>query len=155
VCADASEGAGVGTGTGDGTGALEGGGFGSQGGGQDASSPGQKAQCGPYKKKDSTSWYAGGNPKKTCEKVAKKLERCDEWIGQDDVLAKYACPKTCKSCRGCSDDRHWRITDQDTGRPRTCSWVAKDHIMRCYLMGWGGTRAYKACRLSCDACFED
>ena len=97
---------------------------------------------------DSTSWYRH-RPRRTCDTyVAKKpTKRCKK-AGEDDILARDACPDTCGAC--CDDSESWWRKKQNRG----CAWVAKKVQKRCKrkVKDADGAKARVACAATCGTC---
>ena len=127
---------------------ADGGGFGS--------SAGYYGTCGK-KIKDNKSWFYRGKPKNDCKSVAakslvkrRKFCRNEDIEGEGGLAAADACPKACKSCNTCVDDKKWRSKPQ-YGVSFKCKDMVADPV-RCHFKSAAPQRvkAMDACAASCD-----
>ena len=108
----------------------------------------------------SKQWYDGNDSADTIMERAYD-DVCDMGMGRDDCEDEASCvaaalagdepepdPEEEEEEEACADSSAWR----DKKKLRTCDWVAKKPKKRCKKRGLLGSKAKRACLLSCGKC---
>ena len=110
---------------------------------------------------DSTCWYVGGNPSRTCAFLSEKPELCSKKDFATRTLGYDACPQACGRCDGEWDSESFYTNGKSKN---TCDWVARRPDVRCDKRDDNKVRAWYACPVACghdsgehtvETCVED